>query len=111
MLVVDDHEDVRLLVRVLLETHPVPFEVREATDGHQALAVATAWAPDAIVLDLMMPGMSGLDTLAALRERGCEARVVIFSAVRRRHLRQRAVELGAHAFVEKGYDGLLEALL
>lgn len=65
ILVVDDEPDIRLLVRFSLELDG--HEVVEAVDGAQALATVGDVAPDLIVLDVMMPEMSGWDTLTALK--------------------------------------------
>ena len=66
VLLVDDDEDVRLMTRVNLGFEG--FDVREAVDGHAGLAAARELHPDVIVLDVMMPGLDGLDVLRALRE-------------------------------------------
>lgn len=65
ILVVDDDPDVRDLLRDLLELED--YEVREAADGPSALAAVQERVPDCMVLDVMMPGMSGLDVLRSIR--------------------------------------------
>lgn len=65
VLVVDDETPVRALVRDVLEMQG--YEVREACDGPTAVAAAAAERPDAVVLDIMMPGISGLDVLRGWR--------------------------------------------
>ena len=65
ILVVDDDRDIAQVIRVTLESKA--FEVEVAYDGKQALASAKKRKPDAIVLDLMMPKMSGIQVLNALR--------------------------------------------
>lgn len=67
VLVVDDDPDIRELVVLSLEL--AGWEPIEAPDGHQAIALAATIDPDAILLDVMMPGMDGPGTLAALRAR------------------------------------------
>jgi signal transduction histidine kinase/DNA-binding response OmpR family regulator len=66
VLVIDDDEISRYLVRNHLAG--APFEVREAVGGEEGLRDARAEHPDAIVLDLVMPEMSGFDVLAQLKE-------------------------------------------
>jgi CheY-like chemotaxis protein len=66
ILVVDDHEDVRRGHRMLFETRG--FTVQEAADGAQALASIAKSVPSLVILDLMMPGMDGLDVLKAIRQ-------------------------------------------
>ena len=63
VLVVDDDPDIRSFVTLALAMEG--YAVREAEDGRDALAVLSAWRPDLILLDLMMPGMDG----RAFRER------------------------------------------
>jgi two-component system, OmpR family, response regulator MtrA len=67
VLVVDDEDAVRALLRDLLELEG--YSVREAPDGPTALAAVDAAVPDVVVLDVMMPGLSGLDVLAVWRDR------------------------------------------
>ena len=64
VLVVDDHAPLRTLCRLNLE--PAGFRVVEAADGDEALAAVAADRPDAILLDLMMPRLSGWKVAAAL---------------------------------------------
>jgi DNA-binding response OmpR family regulator len=65
VLVVDDDRDIRDLVTFKLEQ--AGYEVRQAEDGLQALDAVRAWAPDLVVLDVMMPGLSGIDVVRELR--------------------------------------------
>ena len=67
ILVVDDDPDIRTLIRLTLESYG--YSVREAGDGVQALEALTEKAPDAMVLDVMMPRMDGYGVLRAMRQR------------------------------------------
>ena len=66
ILVVDDETDIRAAFRILLEPH---FEILEAGDGQSCLDVLERERIDLILLDQNLPGISGLDTLEALRKR------------------------------------------
>ncbi|MCU1373856.1 MAG: Two-component response regulator, partial [Actinomycetia bacterium] len=66
VLLVDDEDDIRLVARASLE-RLAGWEVLAAASGPDALAMARAEQPDAIILDVMMPGMDGPATLAELR--------------------------------------------
>eukprot|EP01037_Dinobryon_pediforme_P029205 gene29205-32762_t len=68
LLYVDDDPDIRTIVELALELDPA-ITARTAASGRAAIAslVVTEWTPDAIVLDVMMPDMTGPETLAALR--------------------------------------------
>ena len=67
ILVVDDHDAVRRGVRQLLETKPYYQVVAEAADGRTALALARETRPDIAILDISLPGISGIEALAILR--------------------------------------------
>ncbi len=67
VLVVEDDPDIGRIIFLSLETIG-KLAVKVCTSGEQALEEAADFAPDMIVLDVMMPGMDGMETLAALRE-------------------------------------------
>jgi two-component system OmpR family response regulator len=64
---IDDEADLREIIEVSLGLDP-GFVIRSCESGAEGLAVAAAWNPDIILLDVMMPTMDGPATLAALRE-------------------------------------------
>lgn len=64
---VEDDPDIRDIVQICLETM-AGFELRQCEGGAAALAQAEAFAPDLFLLDLMMPGLSGVETLRELRK-------------------------------------------
>ena len=80
ILVVDDEEPVRRLLRDTLELDA--YDVAEAADGPSALASYDAARPDGIILDIMMPGMSGIEVLRQIRERedGADLPVILLTA-------------------------------
>lgn len=78
MLVVDDVRINRLLLGGMLR--PLGLEVDEAGSGEACLAAVAANPPDAILMDLRMPGMDGLETTRALRARGVTTPVLVISA-------------------------------
>jgi len=65
ILVADDHEHLRLLVRSTLECPD--YKILEARDGQEALELTRANRPDLLILDWMMPEMTGMEVLDALR--------------------------------------------
>jgi DNA-binding response OmpR family regulator len=73
--VVDDDEDVRVIVSFRLRQ--AGFEVREVNDGPAAIAAASQHLPDLVILDVSMPGMSGLDVCRLLRADARTADVAI----------------------------------
>jgi len=109
VLIVDDTADVRLLVRVVLESTAQYEIVDEARDGREAIALATMHLPDVIVIDQMMPDLSGSEAVPQLRQAAPDARIVMFSAVSSSMMAERGE--GADAYVDKGdIDALLAAL-
>ena len=102
VLVVDDAEDLRLVVRLTLERDAGFAVVGEAGDGDEAVRAAEALQPDIVLLDLDMPGAGGLEVLPALRAAAPQAQVVILSGLPRASVEDRARAAGAVGFLEKG---------
>ena len=106
VLVADDSETILLLLRTRLEMEG--YEVSTAADGQEvveALAKIDAGEePDLILLDAMMPRMSGLDVLRTLRDEGSETPILIVSAHREEETLNQAEELGANACIAKPID-------
>jgi two-component system, OmpR family, phosphate regulon response regulator PhoB len=103
VLVVDDEPDVLLLCRLNLQQRG--HELLEAADGSAALEIARELHPDVIVLDLMLPGISGYDVLEAL-QRDAETTnipVLVLTAKSLRADRERSHSLGASAFLTKPF--------
>jgi CheY-like chemotaxis protein len=102
---VDDEPDIREVVELSLSLDP-EFETRGCSSGKEALAAAQNWAPDVILLDVMMPHMDGPTTLARLREDAHTANIpVVFMTARARaseldHFRS----LGAVGVIPKPFD-------
>jgi CheY-like chemotaxis protein len=105
ILIVDDEEDVRLLVQLTLRTVG-GMEALEAPDGLSAIAIAERERPDAILLDVMMPGLDGPETLARLRSSPStsEIPVIFLSARTLRDDREPLLRLGAAGVLAKPFD-------
>lgn len=101
VLVVDDHAVVREGIRSVLERQPGFEVVGEAGDGATALKLAQSTAPDVVVLDVSMPGGSGLRTAAELRTQVPEARVLILSMHDNAEYVLEAVRAGASGYLLK----------
>jgi len=111
VLVVDDEANIRRMVGALLQAEG--FETAEAANGHGALAALESAVPDAVLLDLMMPGgPDGLATLELLKRRAPDVPVVMMSGKANLTDAVRATKLGAFQFLEKPLtpEGLLVAL-
>ena len=81
VLVVDDDPDYRMMLRMQLEIRHGMDVVGEAGDGGEALVFVAHTRPDAMVLDLMMPGMDGFETIVRLQDEAPDLPVVAYSAV------------------------------
>ena len=102
MLIIDDEERVS---RVLAQYFTIKgYQVTTFTSGEDALTQAETLKPQVILLDLMMPDMSGFEVLQRLKQRHPQWPVVIVSATDRQEAEPRALQLGADAFLTKPVD-------
>ncbi len=101
VLIIDDDADARRLLRTVLANDG--FRVLEATDGVVGLEMARADRPDAITLDILMPGMDGWEVLQRIREDDslADVPVIMLSVL---HEQQMALALGATEYVTKPID-------
>lgn len=95
VLLVDDLPDIRLVMRLLLEADGRAEVVGEAADGNEAVRLAAELHPDAVVLDLRMPGLDGVSALPLIRDASPGTVVVALSALPVGPMTDRAVDLGA----------------
>jgi CheY-like chemotaxis protein len=95
VLLADDLPDIRLVMRLLLEADGRVEVVGEATDGAQAVELTRELHPDAVVLDLRMPGMDGVEALPLIRDAAPGVVVVALSALPVGPMTDRAIDLGA----------------
>ncbi|MFI5209760.1 MAG: response regulator [Gemmatimonadales bacterium] len=101
VLLVDDHAVVREGIRHVL-AEGAGFEVvGEAGGGRDALALAGTLQPDVVLLDISMPGDSGLDVLDALRKAAPQARVLMLSVHDQTEYVVQSVRAGAHGYLRK----------
>jgi DNA-binding NarL/FixJ family response regulator len=101
VLVADDHTVVRQGIRHVLEEDSGLCVVAEAATGNEVLERAAREQPDVVLLDLTMPGATGLDVVRALRERVPGARVLILSVHDDREYVLESVRAGAHGYLRK----------
>lgn len=80
VLLVDDTPDIRFLLRFAIEGNTSGKVIAEASNGAEAIDLAAKLLPDVIVLDEMMPVMSGLEAAQSLRSVAPLARIILFSA-------------------------------
>ena len=107
ILIIDDEEDIRQVAALSLET-VAGWEVMMANSGAQGLARAVDYQPDAILLDVMMPGMDGPSTFRELRKNPATAKipVLLLTAKVQSTDQRRFADLGVEAVLFKPFDPL-----
>ena len=102
-LVVDDVDDMRDLLRLLLEREGHFTVVAEAENGQSGVTAALAHRPDLVLLDITMPVMDGMEALTLIRSQVPSAVVVMLSSWEISSSEARAcTALGAHGYLRKG---------
>jgi len=102
ILIVDDHEIVREGVRTLLAKSRPEWDIcGEARNGRDAIAAARDLRPDLVVMDISMPGLSGLEVVPRLRELGINSLVLMFTMHESSRLGSEARRAGAQGYVLK----------
>lgn len=102
VLLVDDHDVVRKGIRAILEDRFASIAICEASGGDEALRALSAPAPfDAVILDLSMPGRSGIDLLAEIKHRHPKLPVLIMSLHGEEQFAVRALRAGAAGYLTK----------
>jgi len=109
VLLADDHSVVREGIRSLLEQCDDIAVVGEASDGQGALTEAERLRPDVVLLDMKMPGMSGLETIVALKQRMPTIGLLVFTSFAEESQVRDAVNAGALGYLLK--DALREDLI
>ena len=112
IVITDDHRVVREGIRYMLSDVPGVEVVGEAESGDELLGIVATEPVDVVLLDVRMPGMSGLEALERLREAAPQVRVLMLSMHDQPGYVRRSLELGAAGYVLKsaGRDELLSAL-
>jgi DNA-binding NarL/FixJ family response regulator len=101
ILIADDHEVVRQGIRTILSARPDWEICGEAVNGQEAIRLAGELHPDAIIMDITMPVMSGLEAARQLSKDKASAPILIFTMHESRSLAESVRETGARGFVFK----------
>jgi DNA-binding NarL/FixJ family response regulator len=101
LVIADDHPIFRAGLKRLLESEPGLTVLAEASDAVEAVRVTRAHAPDVLLLDLLMPGGGGLQTLRDLAREPIPTRVILLTAAIDRAEQLNAVQLGVRGIVTK----------
>ncbi len=101
ILIVDDHEKVRRALRKLLEVKFSQYQVIEASSGEEAVTLTLAEDPQLIIMDITLPGMSGIEATRRIRATSSSPPVVMFTIHEDDIYREEAQDAGAIAYVAK----------
>lgn len=104
VLIADDHTIVRSGVRLLLQAEPDIEVVGEALDGGQAVTMAESLRPDVVLMDIAMPGTSGLEATRQIKSRFPEMCVLVLTMHRSDEYFFEMLKAGASGYILKGAD-------
>ena len=99
VLITDDSQLTRRILKTILEADG--HEAIEASSGGAALEMIDSHVPDCVLLDLLMPDMSGFDVLKTLNDKGISIPVVVVTADIQETARERCIQMGAVDFLNK----------
>jgi DNA-binding NarL/FixJ family response regulator len=105
VLVVDDHEPLRRLVCLTLRERPDLQIVGQASDGLEAVRKAQELQPDLILLDIGLPGQSGIEAARRIRKLAPNSKILFMSLETSAEVVQAALRLGAVAYISKSSAG------
>ncbi|MBE9507334.1 MAG: response regulator transcription factor [Chloroflexi bacterium] len=112
IIIVDDHEVVRLGLRTLLERHPGFTIVDEAATAKEAIQKTLLLTPDVVVMDIRLPGGSGIEACRKIAEQSPETKVIMLTSYAEDEMLFDAISAGACGYVLKqiGSDDLIRAV-
>lgn len=111
-MIADDADDVRYLLRRVVESHELYEVVGEARNGREAVDLVASHRPELILLDVSMPVMDGLEAIPLIRKASQDTKILMISGLHAEYIATAARELGANGYVEKGTgrNELIEAI-
>src|SRR6476620_12268266 len=112
ILVVDDHRVVRRAICQLLSSDPILNVVCETADGEQAVLKAKELQPDLVLLDISLPGISGIEAARRIRSSSPNSHIIFLSQHDSLQVVESAMRMGGHGYVAKTDAGseLLNAI-
>src|SRR5512135_1002033 len=112
ILLVDDHEVVRLGLKALLERHPSFEVVAEASTAREAVERVAAFSPDVVVMDIRLPGGSGIEACQEIADNYPDTKVIMLTSYAEDEMLFSAIRAGAAGYILKqiGSDDLIKAL-
>src|SRR5260221_12507910 len=112
VIVVDDHPVVRFGLTAIIGLQPDMSVVAEAGSGEEACSICASHAADIVLIDLRLPGLSGVETIRAIQKLHRKLRFIVLTTYEGDEDIHRALEAGAHAYLLKGmsHDKLANAI-
>lgn len=112
IILVDDHEVVRIGLKTLIERHPEFEVVGEASSAQEAVEKTASLEPDVVVMDIRLPGVSGIDACEEIVKRFPQTKVLMLTSYAEDEMLFSAIRAGASGYVLKqiGGDDLIRAL-
>ncbi len=112
IMIIDDHPVVRMGLASMLSTQPGIDVIGSASSGSEALALLKTISPDVVLIDLRMPGMSGLEVIRAINLLADSPRIIVLTSFDLDEDIYQCVNAGAHGYILKDapQDRLLEAI-
>ena len=109
IILADDQLLIRAGVRALLDTLPEYQLVAECADGQQAISAVRECRPDVLLLDIAMPGPTGIEVARTIRQSDANTRILVLSSIDRKEIVDQALNAGADGYLLK--DFVLSELL
>ena len=112
VLVVDDHPIMRVGIAAIIQATPDMTTVAQAGSGEEAIELFERYLPDVTLMDLRLPGMSGVDAIRAVIARHSNAKFVVLTTYEGDEDIHQALEAGARSYIIKGmpHDALVSAV-
>ena len=105
VIVVDDHDMVRRGLAAYFKTYPDISLIGEAGDGAEGVELCTELKPDVVLMDLIMPGMGGVEATRQIRAQNPRIQVIALTSFRDKSMVQEAIRAGAISYLLKNVDG------
>ncbi len=100
-LIVDDSKDFCRILRGIVESQPGWSVLAECHDGEEALRLAKAYAPDVMLMDVVMPVKNGIQATKSIQQMALSTHVILFTAFHDEEFRYKGLQAGADYFVWK----------
>jgi DNA-binding NarL/FixJ family response regulator len=99
----DDQLLIRAGIRAIIETLPGYLIEAECADGHETIAAIRKLQPDVVLLDIAMPGPTGIEVARAIRQFDQETRILVLSSIERREIVEQALAAGVNGYLLKDF--------